>query len=86
MTTEEPLLTKQQVWKQAHAQRVECPDCHRFVTLRTLRWRHVCGRRSLQQRLLDAQAAELRRQGLVVKALTAHETRKLRKECEEAAG
>ena len=79
-------MTKQQVWKQAHAQRTECPDCHRFVTLRTLRWRHVCGRRSLQQRLLDAQAAELHRQGLVVKALTAHETRKLRKECEEAAG
>ena len=78
-------MTKQQVWKQAHAQRVECPDCHRFVSLRTLRWRHVCGRRSLQQRLLDAQAAELRRQGLTVKALTAHETRKLRKECEEAA-
>jgi hypothetical protein len=52
MTTEEPPMTKQQVWKQAHAQRTECPDCHRFVTLRTLRWRHVCGRRSLQQRLL----------------------------------
>jgi hypothetical protein len=78
-------MTKQQVWRRAHAERVECPDCHRFVTLRTLRWRHVCGRRTLQQRLLDAQAAELRRQGLVVKALTAHETRKLRKECEEAA-
>lgn len=85
MTTEEPLLTKQQVWKQAHAQRVECPDCHRFVSLRTLRWRHVCGRRSLPQRLLDAQMAELRRQGLTVKALTAHEARMLRKELEEAA-
>ena len=79
-------MTKQQVWKQAHAQRTECPDCHRFVTLRTLRWRHVCGRRSLQQRLLDAQAAELRRQGLVEEALAAHETRKQRKECAEAAG
>ena len=85
MTTEEPLLTKQQVWKQAHAQRVECPDCHRFVTLRTLRWRHVCGRRSLPQRLLDAQMAELCRQGLAVKALTAHEARKLRMELEEVA-
>ena len=58
-------------------------DCHRFVALRTLRWRHVCGRRSLPQRLLDAQMAELCRQGLAVKALTAHEARMLQKELEE---
>ena len=77
-------MTKQQVWKQAHAQRTECPDCHRFVTLRTLRWRHVCGRRSLQQRLLDAQMAELRRQDLTQLALTAHEARKLQRNGGEA--
>ena len=72
----EPLLSKQEIWKETHAQRVECPDCHRFVSLRTLRWRHVCGRRSLPQRLLDAQMAELRRQDLTERAFTAHEKRK----------
>ena len=82
--TEPALRTKQQVWKQAHAERVECPDCHRFVTLRTLRWRHSCGRRSLAQRLLDAKAAELRRQGLTVLALSAHEERKRRRSEAEA--
>ena len=82
--TEPALRTKQEVWKAAHAERVECPDCHRFVTLRTLRWRHSCGRRSLAQRLLDAKAAELRRQGLTVLALSAHEERKRRRSEEEA--
>ena len=71
--------SKQEIWKETHAQRVECPDCDRFVSLRTLRWRHVCGRRSLPQRLLDAQMAELRRQDLSQLALTAHEARKKRR-------
>ena len=75
----EPLRSKQEIWRETHAQRVECPDCHRFVSLRTLRWRHVCGKRSLPQRLLDAQMAELRRQDLTQLALTAHEARKRRR-------
>ena len=72
----EPLRSKQEIWRETHAQRVECPDCHRFASLRTLRWRHVCGKRSLPQRLLDAQMAELRRQGLTQLAFTAQEKRK----------
>ena len=55
--TEPPLRTKQEIWKEVHAQRTECPDCYRFATLCTLRWRRVCGQRSLPQRLLDAQMA-----------------------------
>ena len=35
--------------------------------------------------MLDAQMAELCRQGIAVKALTAHESRKLRMELEEVA-
>ena len=75
----EPLRTKQEIWKEAHAQRTECPDCHSFATLRTLRWRHVCGKRSLPLRLLDAQMAELRRQDLTQLALTVHQKRKKRR-------
>ena len=79
----EALRSKQEIWRGTHAQRVECPDCHRFVSLRTLRWRHVCGKRSLPQRLLDAQMAELRRQDLTQLALTAHEKRKRKRSGED---
>lgn len=67
--------SKQEIWKEAHAQRTQCPACGKCVTLRTLRWRHLCGNRSLPQRLLDANMAALRRQELEELALATFEVR-----------
>ena len=37
----EALKTKGEIWREMHAHRTECPDCGKFVTLRTLHWKHV---------------------------------------------
>ena len=82
----ETLRTKQEVWKETHARRTQCPECGKWVTLRTLRWRHACGPRSLPQRLLDAAMAELRRQALEEVALASFKPRKQERNGGEAGG
>ena len=82
----EVLRTKQEVWKETHARRTHCPICQKCVTLRTLRWRHACGRGSLPKRLLDAEMAELRRRELEELALAAFEVRQQEKHGGEAGG
>ena len=67
----EPLRAKKEVWKEAHAQRTQCPKCGRYVALRCLRWRHACTERKPPVRLLTADVAELRRQELRQRALEA---------------
>ena len=72
----EELRTKGEVWREAHAQRTECPSCGKFVTLRTLRWKHVCrDRPSQRRRLLDSCAASLRLEGLLNLAVESFENR-----------
>ena len=68
----EALKTKGEIWREAHAHRTECPDCGKFVTLRTLRWKHVCGERVLPRRLLDERAARARLEQLEELAREAH--------------
>ena len=62
-------LTKPQIWAEVHANLTECPHCGKVVTVRTLRWRHKCQRRSIPQVLLDAELADLRRRELQQKVL-----------------
>jgi hypothetical protein len=73
--TEAALRTKGQIWRDAHASRTECPGCGKFLTLRTLRWKHVCGERTPRRRLLDESAARKRLEGLTLAAVRAHELR-----------
>ena len=82
--TEAALRTKGEIWREAHAHRTECPDCGKIVTLRTLRWKHVCGERTPRRRLLDERAAQKRFEGLAQAAIHAHELRM--KERENGAG
>ena len=77
----ETLRTKQEVWKETHARRTQCPECGKWVTLRTLRWRHACGPRSLPQRLLDAAMAELRRPELAEGAPASFKPREEERNC-----
>ena len=69
------MRTRGEVWREAHAHRMECPDCGKFLTLRTLRWKHVCRERTLPRCMLDARAAEERFEGLAQAARQAHEMR-----------
>jgi len=62
-------LTKPQIWAQVHANLTECPHCGKVVTVRTLRWRHKCHRRTIPQVLLDAERADLRRRELQQKVI-----------------
>ena len=80
----ETLRTKNEIWREAHAHRTECPACGRFVTLRTLRWKHVCGERVLPRRLLDERAARARLEQLEQLAREAHGIRM--REINESAG
>ena len=73
--TEAALRTKGQIWRDAHASRTECPGCGKYLTLRTLRWKHVCGERTPRRRLLDESAARKRLEGLTLAAVQAHELR-----------
>ena len=66
------LRTKGQVWREAHAHRTECPKCGKFVTLRTLRWKHVCRERTQRQCMLDESAAQKRFELLAEVAMHAH--------------
>ena len=52
--------SRTQVWKQVHTQKVPCPACGKVVTMRTLRWKHKCGR--APSVLSAAQAQERRAQ------------------------
>ena len=71
----EALRTKGEIWREAHAHRTECPNCGKFVTLRTLRWKHVCGERAPRRPLLDERAARERLEQLSQLAVEAHEMR-----------
>ena len=62
-------LTKPQIWAEVHANLTECPRCGKALTVRTLRWRHKCQRRSHPQVLLDAELADLRRRQLQQKVI-----------------
>ena len=62
-------LTKPQVWAEVHRNLIERPHCGKIVTVRTLRWRRKCQRRSIPQVLLDAELADLRRRELQQKVL-----------------
>ena len=59
-------LTKADLYKQVHAERVQCPNCQRLRTRRTLRWRHHC---KTHQPLSEEQAA-LHKQLLVERAVS----------------
>ena len=67
--------SKPEIWEEVHSTRTECPHCHKYLTLRTLRWKHVCRRKTIPQILLDAELADLRRQELLRKAMDALNTR-----------
>ena len=82
----EALRTKGEIWREAHAHRVECPDCSKIVTLRTLRWKHVCGERALPRRILDERAARERLEQLAQLAVEAHNTRMRERRNESAGG
>ena len=71
----ETLKTKREIWREARAHRTECPDCGKIVTLRTLRWKHLCGERQLSRRMLDERAAAERLRQLEEIAIEAHEAR-----------
>ena len=62
-------LTKPQIWAEVHANLTECPHCHKIVTVRTLRWRHKCQRKTQPQVLLDAELADRRRRELQQKVI-----------------
>ena len=66
------MRTRGEVWREAHAHRMECPDCGKFLTLRTLRWKHVCGERTMPRRMLDERSAKERFELLAEVAVHAH--------------
>ena len=76
-TQTEVQMTKSrpEIWEEVRSTRTECPHCHKRLTLRTLRWKHVCRRKTIPQILLDAELAELRRQELLRKAIESLNTR-----------
>ena len=82
----EALRTKGEIWREAHAHRTECPNCGKFVTLRTLPWKHVCRERTPWRCLLDERAAQKRFEGLAQAAMQAHEMRMRERENNGATG
>ncbi len=64
MSVEDAKKGKQEVWKELHATRTQCPHCSKRLTMRTLRWKHVCKRRPIPPILLDPDLAEERRREL----------------------
>jgi len=84
--TEAALRTKGEIWREAHAHRAECPNCGKFVTLRTLRWKHVCRERTPWRCLLDERAAQKRFELLAEVAVHAHAWRMRERENGAAGG
>jgi 5-methylcytosine-specific restriction endonuclease McrA len=74
-TQTEMTKTKPEIWQEVHSALTECPYCHKRMSMRTLRWRHVCRRRATPQVLLDAELAEKRRQELLRKVVSSLNTR-----------
>ena len=68
-TTPNMLKRKADVWAEVHAAKTVCPLCGKRLSFRSLRWKHICGRRSVVQVMLDADAAEQRRKDLERKAM-----------------
>ena len=52
-----------------HSARTECPRCGKRLTVRTLRWKHLCKSVVLPRRLLDLERAAARREELGALAL-----------------
>jgi hypothetical protein len=53
-------MTKQELWKKVHRERVECPGCRKMMSRRAIRWRHVC--RGGKPKVVDSIEADARRQ------------------------
>jgi hypothetical protein len=73
-TQTEMTKTKPEIWREVHSALTECPYCHKRMSMRTLRWRHVCRRKATPQ-VLDAELAEQRRQELLRKVVSSLNSR-----------
>ena len=73
MTAVEPnaatAMLKRDLWEATHKAKTQCPHCNKKMSLRNLRWKHTCRRRSEPQVITDAELAEKRRRALEQKAL-----------------
>ena len=91
MTAVEPnaatAMLKRDLWEATHKAKTQCPHCNKKMSLRNLRWKHTCRRRSEPQVITDAELAEKRRRALEQKALdTLNERLRQRAPRAEAGG
>ena len=66
-----PAMLKRALWDETLRAKTHCPHCNRKMSVRTLRWKHICRRRGEPQVITDAAVAEKRRRELEQKALDA---------------
>ena len=67
MTAETETKNRAEVWAEAQRARTECPECGRPMSVRTLRWKHICRDRTPRERrprILNTEQAQERRRAL----------------------
>ena len=69
---------RKEVWAEAQRARTACPECGKYISVRTLRWKHNCRDRTprvRQPRILNTEQAEERRRALEELAVAALRSR-----------
>jgi hypothetical protein len=67
MTVEAETKNRAEVWAEAQRARTVCPECGKHLSVRTLRWKHICRDRTPRERrprILNTEQAEERRRAL----------------------
>ena len=74
------MVLKKDLWEETHKATAQCPHCQRSMSIRYLRWKHICRRPKEPQVIADAEQAEKRRRDLEQLALDTLNKRLRRRE------